>query len=159
MCGEQLLDGEGCLVVAGRDLHHAQNRFRHGHYMVQRLYQAGQAWSAGESLPAKLAWGPHTPTDRAAVLPYVTKGYASGVFCLETAVRMLQEAGYPIEGSTEKIERIQKRAFEQATRLADATGDNDAVRHYLWLPQVELRFPPVPLLPPRNEEPLLNLIG
>ncbi|MFE4960586.1 hypothetical protein ACFRCW_43310 [Streptomyces sp. NPDC056653] len=26
--------------------------------MVQRLHQAGQAWPAGESLPAKLMWGP-----------------------------------------------------------------------------------------------------
>lgn len=76
LCGEQLLDGEGP-VVAGRDLHHAHTRFRHVHYMVQRLYQAGRAWSAGESLPAKLAWGPHTP-DRAAVLVYVTEGYAYG---------------------------------------------------------------------------------
>ncbi|MFB7217173.1 hypothetical protein [Streptomyces sp. NPDC056227] len=26
--------------------------------MVQRLHQAGQVWPAGESLPAKLMWGP-----------------------------------------------------------------------------------------------------
>ncbi|MGW3658400.1 hypothetical protein ACWD6R_23120 [Streptomyces sp. NPDC005151] len=150
------MDGEGCLVVAGRDLHYGQTRFRHVHFMVHCLSQAGQAWPAGESLPAKLACGPHTPTDRAAVLAYVTKGYASGVFSLETAVWMLQEAGYPIEDITEEIERIQKRAFEQAARLADATGDNDAVRHYLRLPQVELGFPPVPLLPHQNEEPLVR---
>jgi hypothetical protein len=34
--------------------------------MVQRLHQAGHAegWPAGESLSVRLAWGPHTPTDR-----------------------------------------------------------------------------------------------
>jgi hypothetical protein len=67
--------------------------------MVQRLHQAGRVWPAGESLPAKLAWGPHTPTDRAAVLADVTNGYTKGVFSLETSVRMLQDAGYPIEDS------------------------------------------------------------
>ncbi|MGW1027921.1 hypothetical protein ACWD4J_30265 [Streptomyces sp. NPDC002577] len=64
--------------------------------MVQRLHQAGQAWPAGESLPARMVWGAHTPTDRTTVLEDVVKGYAAGVFSLETAVRMLHEAGHPI---------------------------------------------------------------
>ncbi|MCT9094146.1 hypothetical protein N4G70_35665 [Streptomyces sp. ASQP_92] len=44
--------------------------------MVQRLHQAGHAegWLAGESLPARLMWGPHIPTDRAAVLDVGGKG-------------------------------------------------------------------------------------
>ncbi|MDX2849330.1 hypothetical protein PV342_12845 [Streptomyces sp. PA03-3a] len=111
--------------------------------MVQRLHQAGQAWPAGESLPARLAWGAHTPADRTTVLNDVTAGYEKGVFSLDTAVRMLQEAGYPIEDVTKEIERIQKRAFDQAARLADATGDNAAVREYLGLPEAD----PVPTVP------------
>lgn len=86
--------------------------------MVQHLHQAGQEWPAGESMPARLVWGAHTPTDRTTVLAGVTAGYAAGVFSLETAVRILQEAGYPIEDVAEEIERIQKRAFDQAARLA-----------------------------------------
>ncbi|MGW3473808.1 hypothetical protein ACWDMR_00020 [Streptomyces althioticus] len=52
---------------------------------------------------------------------------------LETGVQMLCDAGYPIEDVTEEIERIRQRAFDQAARLADATGDNAAVREYLGL--------------------------
>jgi hypothetical protein len=60
---------------------------------------------------------------------------------------MLQEAGYPIEDIAEEIERIQKRAFDQAARLADATGDNAAVREYLGLPEAD-PVPTVPLVEP-----------
>ncbi|MFF3406715.1 hypothetical protein ACFYW8_10945 [Streptomyces sp. NPDC002742] len=115
--------------------------------LVQRLHQAGQEWPAGESLPARLAWGAHTPTDRTTVLNDVTAGYAANVFSLETAVRMLQEAGYPIEDVAEEIERIQKRAFDQAARLADATGDNSVVRKYLGLSEAD-PIPTVPLAAP-----------
>ncbi|MFF2402694.1 hypothetical protein [Streptomyces goshikiensis] len=115
--------------------------------MVQRLHQAGQAagWPAGESVPAQLAWGPHTPTDRAAVLDEVVKGVGAGVLSLETGVRMLQDAGYPIDDAQHEIELIQARAFEAAARLADATGDNRAVRTYLGLPDADPETMTVPL--------------
>jgi hypothetical protein len=117
--------------------------------MVQRLHQAGQAegWPAGESLPARLVWGPHTPTDRAAVLDEVVKGVGAGVLSVETGVRMLQDAGYPVEDAQQEIERIQSHAFEAAARLADATGDNAAVRAYLGLPKADPELPKTPLMP------------
>ena len=121
--------------------------------MVQRLHQAGQVWPAGESLPARLVWGAHTPTDRTTVLADVVAGYGAGVFSLETAVRMLQEAGYPVEDVAEEVERIQRRSFDQAARLADATGDNAVVREYLGLPKADLGVPPVPLIPGRPTAP------
>jgi hypothetical protein len=62
------------------------------------------------------------------------------------------EAGYPIDGVTEEIERIQKRAFDQAARLADATGDNKAVREYLGLPEAD-PVPTVPLIPAQPGQP------
>ncbi|MFJ4184126.1 hypothetical protein [Kitasatospora sp. NPDC089509] len=76
--------------------------------MVQRLYQAGRAegWPEGETLPVRLAWGPHTPTDRAGVLNEVVKGYTAGVLSLETSVRMLAAAGYPIDDAIQEIDRI-----------------------------------------------------
>ncbi|GAA3371248.1 hypothetical protein GCM10020367_21140 [Streptomyces sannanensis] len=119
--------------------------------MVCRLHQAGAAWPVGETLPARIVFGPHTPTDRAAILEEVVKAYGAGVMSLETAVRMLMDAGYPIEDATEEIERIQARAFDAAVRLADATGDNAAVREYLGLPEADPDIPPVPVLPgPRS---------
>ncbi|MBT2439605.1 hypothetical protein J7E93_05610 [Streptomyces sp. ISL-36] len=122
--------------------------------MVQRLHQAGHAdgWPAGESLPARLIWGPHTPTDRAAVLDEVVKGVGAGVLSVETGVKMLVDAGYPIDNPQVEIERIQSRAFEAAARLADATGDNAAVRSYLHLPAVDLEMTTVPLVPDREVE-------
>jgi hypothetical protein len=102
-----------------------------------------------------MVWGAHTPTDRTTVLDDVVKGHAAGVFSLETAVRMLQEAGYPIEDVAEEIERIQKRAFDQAARLADATGDNAAVRAYLGLPEAD-PLPAVPLVAAQPGQPAPN---
>ncbi len=120
--------------------------------MVCRLHQAGQAegWPAGETLPAKLVWGPHTPTDRAAVLDEVTKGFQAGVLSLETSVRMLADAGYPIEDATQEVKRIQARAFVAAVALADATADNGAVREYLGLPKASPEIPKVPMPAPAN---------
>ncbi|MFB7829308.1 hypothetical protein [Streptomyces hydrogenans] len=117
--------------------------------MVQRLHQAGHAdgWPAGESVPARLMWGPHTPTDRAAVLDEVVKGVGAGVLSVETGVKMLVDAGYPIDNPQTEIERIQARAFEAAARLADATGDNGAVRAYLGLPKAGPEIPAAPLIP------------
>lgn len=116
--------------------------------MVQRLHQAGQAegWPAGESLSARLVWGPHTPTDRAAVLDEVVKGVGAGVLSVETGIRMLIDTGYPIDDAQAEIERIQARAFDAAARLADATGDNAAVREYLGLPEADREISAVPLL-------------
>ncbi|MDH6126057.1 hypothetical protein [Kitasatospora sp. GP82] len=93
--------------------------------MACRLYQAGRAegWPAGESLPAKLVWGPHTPTDRAAVLDEVVTAYTAGVLSLETAVRMLSDAGYPIEDPAQEIQQIQARAAAAAAHQATMTAD------------------------------------
>ncbi|WP_189747242.1 hypothetical protein [Streptomyces nojiriensis] len=123
--------------------------------MVQRLHQAGQAqgWPAGQSVPAQLTWGPHTPTDRAAVLDEVVKGVGAGVLSLETGVRMLQDAGYPIDDAQHEIELIQTRAFDAAARLADATGDNAAVRAYLGLPAADPDTLRVPLPETQNADP------
>ncbi|MFD9418744.1 hypothetical protein ACFWC9_29100 [Streptomyces goshikiensis] len=75
---------------------------------VQRLHQAGQAegWPAGETAPVRLVFGPHTPTDRSAVLDEVVRAVGARVLSLETGVRMLQEAGYPIDDARTEIERI-----------------------------------------------------
>jgi hypothetical protein len=69
------------------------------------------------------------------------------VFSLEIAVRMRQDVGYPIEDITEEIDRIQRRSFDHAARLADATGDKTAVREYLQLPKAGPGVQQVPLIP------------
>ncbi|MCX4749167.1 hypothetical protein OG455_27305 [Kitasatospora sp. NBC_01287] len=119
-----------------------------------RLFQAGRAdgWPAGELPAAALSWGPHVPTDRTATLDEVVKGVGAGVFSLETAVRMLAAVGYPIEDAAEEVRRIRASAFEEAARLADATGDNEAVRKFLGLGPAGPQLPKVPL-PAGRQDP------
>ncbi|WP_448333478.1 hypothetical protein [Streptomyces sp. DSM 41534] len=123
--------------------------------MVQRLYQAGQHpnWAGLPVLPAKLARGPYTPTDKAAVLEQVALGVEKGVLSLETAVRMLVEAGFPIDDAAEEVKRIESRQFEKARALADATGDTGAVGDFLGLDLNPDPSPPAPQLPPTSATP------
>ncbi|MFB7738211.1 hypothetical protein ACFC08_28260 [Streptomyces sp. NPDC056112] len=118
--------------------------------LVQRLYMAGQHpdWVGLTPLPARLAFGPYKPTDKAAVLNQVTTAYDGGVMSLETAVQLLQEAGYPIEDAQKEIEQIQSRRFADARNLADALGNPDAVAAFLGLQAATQPLAPAPQLPP-----------
>ncbi|MEZ7005680.1 hypothetical protein [Streptomyces sp. AD55] len=117
--------------------------------MVQRLHLAGQHpdWQGVTPLPAEMAFGPYTPTDKAAVLEQVTGAYEVGVMSLETAVRMLQEAGYPIDDAVREIQQIQSRQFEKARALADALGNPEAVARFLGLQAPATPPAPAPQLP------------
>ncbi|MYW43062.1 hypothetical protein [Streptomyces sp. SID161] len=117
---------------------------------VQRLFLAGQHpdWAGLKVMPAKISRGPYTPTDKAAVLDQVTTAYAAHVISLETAIRMLQDAGWPIEDAQQEIEQIQARSFEAARQLADATGDTQLVANYLGVNITPRETaPPTPQLP------------
>ncbi|HEX5566614.1 MAG TPA: hypothetical protein VFY14_06740 [Streptomyces sp.] len=118
--------------------------------MVQRLHQAGQhpAWTGLPVLPARIVFGPYTPTDMQSVLDQVAKGVEAGILSLETGMRMLTEAGFPIEDAATEIRNIQKRQFDKARLLADALGDPQAVAAYLGLPNPAAPQPPPPNLPP-----------
>ncbi|MGW3101344.1 hypothetical protein [Streptomyces sp. NPDC001100] len=103
-----------------------EHKYRLLFKMVQRLYQAGRAegWTVGESLPTRLAWAPHTPTDRAAVLEEVVSAFGAGVLSLETAVAMLVEAGYPIKDASQEVARIRAKAEQEAAlRIAENTAE------------------------------------
>jgi hypothetical protein len=116
--------------------------------MVQRLYIAGQHpdWTGITPQPARLSFGAYTPTDKQAVLDQVAIGKEKGILSLETGVKMLMEAGFPIEDAQEEIERIQSRAFADARNLADATGDTKLVGDFLGMKVTEPEeAPPVQL--------------
>jgi hypothetical protein len=117
---------------------------------VQRLFVAGQHpdWAGLSVLPADLVRGPYTPTDKAAVLEQVATAYTARVISLETAVRMLMDAGWPIHDAQTEIEQIQARDFEAARALADATGDTGAVGDFLGRDLTPDPAPPVVQLPP-----------
>jgi hypothetical protein len=116
---------------------------------VQRLFVAGQfpAWQGLPVLPAEVRFGSYTPTDRKGILDLVVAAVGGGVMSLETGVRMLMEAGFPIEDAQGEIERIQSRRFADAKSLADATGDQAAVLDFLGRTP-DVTTPPTPELPP-----------
>jgi hypothetical protein len=70
------------------------------------------------------------------------------VLSLETAVRMLADAGFPIDNVEDEIKQIQARAFDQAKNLADATGSTDAVGNFLGIKVNPDPTPPTVQLPP-----------
>ncbi|MGW2845340.1 hypothetical protein [Streptomyces sp. NPDC001274] len=116
---------------------------------VQRLFLAGQHpnWAGITPLPARLVRGPYTPTDKAAVLEQVTTAYKAEVISLETAIRMLTEAGWPIDDAEKEIEQIQARSFEQARMLADALGNPDEVAAFLGRQAPDEQVAPAVQLP------------
>ncbi|MFD9443404.1 hypothetical protein [Streptomyces sp. NPDC060001] len=121
---------------------------------VQRLNLAGQHpdWVGLPVLPAKLMRGAYTPTDKAAVLEQVTTARTGKVISLETAIRMLQEVGWPIEDAEEEIKRIDCRAFEDARMLADALGNVDEVAAFLGREAPEEPEAPPVVLPGQGDE-------
>jgi hypothetical protein len=100
---------------------------------AQRLFLAGQHpdWAGAQVQPADLVFGPYTPTDKAGVLEQVTLGVEKGVLSKETGIRMLMEAGFPIDDVAEELKRIDARAFTDARNLADALGNPDEVASFL----------------------------
>jgi hypothetical protein len=100
---------------------------------VQRLFQAGQHpdWVGLPVLPAKLMRGAYTPTDKAAVLEEVATARNAGLISLETAIRRLQDIGWPIEDAEEEIKRIDARSFEDARTLSDALGNVEETAKFL----------------------------
>jgi len=116
---------------------------------VQRLFQAGQHpdWVGLPVLPAKLMRGAYTPTDKAAVLEEVATARNAKLISLETAIRRLQEIGWPIEDAEEEIKRIDARSFEDARNLADALGNPEETAAFLGREAPEQPDPPAVILP------------
>jgi len=99
--------------------------------MVQRLYQAGGEWEPGPSVDARLVFGSFLPTDTRQVIEDVVALLGARAITVETALRMLVEAGVRIDDITEEVERLQARDFAGATALLDALGDEQLVYEYL----------------------------
>jgi hypothetical protein len=117
---------------------------------VQRLFLAGQFpdWAGATVQPALVSFGPYRPLDKKGILDQVVAAVEAGVMSLETGLKMLKTAGFPIEDIQEEIERIQSRRFADAVQLADATGSTDAVGNFLGIDITPDPAPPAPQLPP-----------
>ena len=121
---------------------------------VSRFFWYNELLSGAEE--AFLEFGSFLPSDKNEVANIVSTlmggdngGHQS--ISLETAVRMLVEAGFPIEDATTEVERIQKRDVATADALVTATGDVNEGRKYLGLAPIDFNEPPPPTT--ETEEP------
>lgn len=124
---------------------------------VHRMAVAGQAPDVPtDFLPATVEFGSFLPQDQSAAVLLVTQLLTGKAIGLETAVKILQSAGLPIEDATAEVQRIQERDFTGADELLTATGDEDAVFEYLnrTKPDRPLR-PVVPAEPVKGGPPPL----
>lgn len=115
--------------------------------MVLRLYQANEVLPPGPTPRVEIALGAYLPSDVAGTLTAAREAYAAKVISLETAVKMLQDVGFPIDDIAAEIALIEQRDYLGANELADATGDVDAVRARLGLDPVRETAAPAPVIP------------
>ena len=108
-----------------------------------------------------LAFGSYLPSDQAAAVDTVQKLLLAKAISVETAIRVLVEAGIPIDDAAEEVRRIQERDFDGANKLLDATADEAAVFEYLGRdqPTDQLGAPaPDPTGPPAPGQPVPDLV-
>lgn len=111
---------------------------------IGRLMQANGL--VQEIFPAELAFGSFIPADRMETLDMVVQALSAkpSAISLETAVRMLVEAGFPIDNAVEEVKKIQSRDFEGANAILDATADQNLGRAYLGYGPATTPQPPAP---------------
>ena len=120
---------------------------------AHRLALAGGAENVPPRwVPTTLEFGRFLPEDVAAIVTQVKDLLAAKAISLETAVRMLMDAGLPIDDVIDEVQRIRENDFDGAESLLAATGDKQLVADYLG---VELSTPPAPQAPPTPTVPLL----
>lgn len=112
---------------------------------VQRLAMLGGVLPAGPVAPAVLRLGSFLPTDLDSEVKRATSLYEAGAISLPTLVRMLRDAGVPVENVRDEVEAIEGRDYARALQLADATNDQEAVRDLLGLPPAPPLVPALPL--------------
>ena len=103
---------------------------------AMRLAQVGGVLPAGEVPRATIELGSALPADLPAAIAAVKDLLPVQAISTETAVKMLQTAGLPIEDTVAEVEAIRNESFEQAFNLVRATGDLNAARKMLGLPPV-----------------------
>jgi hypothetical protein len=120
---------------------------------VQRLFMYGGAITSGDVMDATLARGSYLPTDEQSTASTVVQLLGGKpALSLETGLRMLVDAGIPIENIAEEIDRIKAADFTGANELFQAVGDEQAVGDYLGI-KVKLPEPPPVVLPDAPPKP------
>jgi hypothetical protein len=102
--------------------------------MAVRMAQQAGVLPAGDTPQILFILGKGLPVDRAAAIAEVRDLLAPpAAISIVTAVRMLQEAGIPIEDAEKEVERIRAENLDDAIKLVQATGDVPETRKRLGL--------------------------
>jgi len=123
-------------------------------FVCRMLLSDGQL--KGKLYEADLHFGSFLPADRQETATIVQTLLQSKAISTETGIRMLVEAGFPIEDALEELDNIHAENFAAANELLDATGNADAVGKYLGVKVDPLLEPqPEPEPEPDDEEPVV----
>lgn len=123
---------------------------------VMRFLQANNLAPETEIFTTDLHFGSYLPSDRQETGTLVNQLYRAvggPMISLETAVRMLMEAGFPIEDAAAELDAIRHSDFKRASEALDATGDVNFARDQLGLGPVDTAalggsVPTPPVAPP-----------
>ena len=112
---------------------------------IGRMYWYNGVLNFPNGMPrVEMIFGSFLPADKQEVVSLISTLLQTKppAISLESAVRMLMEAGFPIEDAVEEIEAIERRDYEGADLLLTATGDIAVTRTYLKLgPAPEVTIP------------------
>ena len=106
-----------------------------------RLAQAAGQVPPGETPAARIVLGSSLPADLGQAISTVKDLLPVHGISTATAVRVLVQAGLPIEDAQVEVAAIQAEMFEQAVKLVEATGDVPAARAMLGLPEASPVLP------------------
>ena len=112
-----------------------------------RLAQVAGKVPPGETPTMRVVLGSSLPADLGQAVDTVKELLPVRGISTRTAVQVLIEAGLPIENARDEVAAIRQDMFEEAVKLVEATGDVDAARRMLGLPEGSpvLPAPTVPL--------------
>lgn len=98
-------------------------------------------------LDAGVEFGTFLPADKSETKEIIHVLYTAKAISLQTAIRMMMEAGFPIDNAIEEVKRIESRDFEAAVDLGAVTGDVNEARKFLGLGPI-----PAAQLPEEDED-------
>lgn len=103
---------------------------------ARRLALAGGAKDVpDDDSPVSMEFGAYLPSDKAGTVELVRQLLGGPgeqpVIPVETAVALLVDAGFAIDDAEAMVELLRRQDYAAATKLLDATGDEEAVRELL----------------------------
>jgi hypothetical protein len=101
-----------------------------------RLAQANGWLASGQTPDMVITLGASLPADLAAAVATVKDLLPVHGISTQTAVRILVQAGLPIEDATAEVEAIRAESYDAAVKLFEATGNAAAAATMLGVPPV-----------------------